>query len=52
MGTSAAVISRIETGKFGSLRTLKRCADALGLALRVDFVPAKPHRKRPAKIAA
>ncbi len=48
MRTSAAVISRIESGKFGSLRTLKRYADALGLALFIDFRPAK----RPAKEAA
>jgi HTH-type transcriptional regulator/antitoxin HipB len=48
MRTSAAVISRIESGRFGSLRTLKKYANALGLALYVDFRPAK----RPAKAAA
>ena len=47
MRTSAAVISRIESGKFGSLRTLKRYADVLGLALIVDLRPAR----RPAKAA-
>jgi len=41
MRTSAAVISRIESGKFGSLRTLKRYADALGLALFIDLRPAR-----------
>ncbi len=41
MRTSAAVISRIESGRFGSVRTLKRYAEALGLALFIDLRPAR-----------
>ena len=52
MRTSAAVISRIESGKFGSVRTLKKYADALGLALFIDIRPVKSSAKRPTKAAA
>ena len=38
MRTSPAVISRIESGKLGSVRTLQRYAHALGLTLYIDFL--------------
>ena len=46
MGTSPAVISRIESGKLGSVRTLKKFADALGLALYIDFRGCANSRRR------
>jgi transcriptional regulator with XRE-family HTH domain len=52
MHTSAAVISRIESGKFGSLRTLKKYADALSLILQIDVRPARSRARRPARAAA
>lgn len=41
MHTTQAVIARLESGRVKpSTRTLERLADATGLRLRIDFVPA------------
>ena len=41
-GISQADISRLETGESNpSLKTLKRLANALGMNLRLEFVPQK-----------